>query len=679
MRSIRFSIFRWAAAGLALAALPATAQVLPFSLPRQLSDAAPGGAPKVVGQPSGVGLAVWKRPLPDPTGTLVSHRISSSGGQAGDEVVVTSKAISFDLAGTPDERSLVVWNQTTAGANREIRLRRIGDNGHLLGNEVVVSGTQSRERFEPAVACGPAQCLVAWWEKSGNATRLIGRFVTPLGAVVGDVVTLLGSGGLAVPLQIAISHTGEIAAAWTDLSLAGTPYFATFNPSGSALGPQSVLDSSTVTLPGGTTRAAVSSKTRVAWNEAGQLLAVWDRLPLGTTSGTIRGRLFNAQGNALGDVRTLNEIFGAANPSLAWSDDQDHFAVTWETQRLGAGNTPKTGIVLRILGADGAPAGFELNAVERSRYANVWSAVGFAGPLGLLTVWSSEQEGRPTSRKIEVLKWRPDEPTCIPPFQPQPDLVSCAELGPAKRFLAYASFRQVDGLYNRATANAVTRDAGFFFFNSLSNPELIAKIVDGRALNNHFWFFFGALSNQEYSVAVLDRTTGLTRVYYNAAGTLASQGDTRAFPVAVSGLLDEREGDALEIAVGPADELAARTASSAGKAVTACAAGAELCLNNDSFGIELEWEDTQGNVEFAHGVEVANDGGYFWFRNPANVEIALKILDGRPINGKYWVFFASLTNVRFTLRIRDSQGTLVKEYANPPGEFKSVADTAAFP
>ena len=28
--------------------------------------------------------------------------------------------------------------------------------------------------------------------------------------------------------------------------------------------------------------------------------------------------------------------------------------------------------------------------------------------------------------------------------------------------------------------------------------------------------------------------------------------------------------------------------------------------------------------------------GYFWFFDPANVELAVKVLDGRPINGKFW-------------------------------------------
>ena len=667
----------WVALGLVLAALPGAAQVLPFSLPRPLNTGTVKDAPQVAGLPNGTGLAVWKLTLPEPQGTLVAHRISSSGGQQGAETAITANAMTYSVTSTPDERFLVVWSQASGGNNREIRLRRVGDSGGLLGNEVLVSGTQNRERFGPAVACGPAQCLAAWWEKSGGTLRLVGRFLTPVGAVSGDVVTLLGNGGDTTPLHLAISHTGEIAAGWVESAVSGTPFFATFNPNGSVLAAKTALDTSTVTLPGGTERAGVSSQVRVAWNEAGQLLAVWDRLPLGTTSGTIRGRLFNAQGNALGALRTLSEVFGASLPDLDWSDDQDAFALAWQTSKLVAG-TPRTGIVLRIIGADGAPDGFELTAVERPRFTHAGAGVGFSGPLGLLTAWASEPEGRPNQRKIEALKWRPDEPSCIPPFQPQPDLVSCSELGPNERFLVYASFRQVDGLYNRATADTVTRDAGFFFFNSLSNPELIAKIVDGRALNNHFWFFFGALSNQEYSVAALDRETGLTRVYFNAAGTLASQGDTRAFPVQVAGLLDEREGEAFDIALGPADELAARAALSE-KAVTACAAGAELCLNNDSFGVELEWQDLAGNVEFAHGVEVANDGGYFWFRNPANVEIALKILDGRPINGKYWVFFASLTNVRFTLRIRDAGGALVKEYENPPGEFKSVADTAAFP
>ena len=55
------------------------------------------------------------------------------------------------------------------------------------------------------------------------------------------------------------------------------------------------------------------------------------------------------------------------------------------------------------------------------------------------------------------------------------------------------------------------------------------KVLDGRALNNHFWVFYGALSNVQYTIHVTDTATGTTKTYTNPSGTLASVADTQAF------------------------------------------------------------------------------------------------------------------------------------------------------
>lgn len=55
-----------------------------------------------------------------------------------------------------------------------------------------------------------------------------------------------------------------------------------------------------------------------------------------------------------------------------------------------------------------------------------------------------------------------------------------------------------------------------------------------------------------------------------------------------------------------------------------------------------------------HRDGVAGDWGTFWFFRPANVELAVKVLDGSRINGYHWVFFASLSNVAFDLQVLDT-------------------------
>jgi hypothetical protein len=104
-----------------------------------------------------------------------------------------------------------------------------------------------------------------------------------------------------------------------------------------------------------------------------------------------------------------------------------------------------------------------------------------------------------------------------------------------------------------------------------------------------------------------------------------------------------------------------------------------LCLNGGRFAVEARWRRTGGSAGSGKAVPLAGgDTGYFWFFDAKNVEVVLKVLDGRPLNGKLWVFYGALSNVEYTLTVTDTQTGAVKTYHNPNGRLASVADTGAF-
>jgi pseudomonalisin len=73
-------------------------------------------------------------------------------------------------------------------------------------------------------------------------------------------------------------------------------------------------------------------------------------------------------------------------------------------------------------------------------------------------------------------------------------------------------------------------------------------------------------------------------------------------------------------------------------------------------------------------------GGLFWFFDPTNPELLVKVLDGCQLNQKFWVFYAAGTNVGFTLYVRDNQTRETKQYTNTLGTAAPpVQDTAALP
>jgi hypothetical protein len=72
--------------------------------------------------------------------------------------------------------------------------------------------------------------------------------------------------------------------------------------------------------------------------------------------------------------------------------------------------------------------------------------------------------------------------------------------------------------------------------------------------------------------------------------------------------------------------------------------------------------------------------GSFWFFDPENVEVFVKVLDACSFSGKWWVFAFGGTNVGVVVTVTDTVTGQVKGYTNPVGTvFVTIADTAAFP
>ncbi|MEO8191022.1 MAG: hypothetical protein ABI682_11830 [Acidobacteriota bacterium] len=73
-----------------------------------------------------------------------------------------------------------------------------------------------------------------------------------------------------------------------------------------------------------------------------------------------------------------------------------------------------------------------------------------------------------------------------------------------------------------------------------------------------------------------------------------------------------------------------------------------------------------------------DDAGFFWFFSDNNLELAVKVVDGRPVNGKYWVFVAALTDLEYDLTVIDTLTGVIWLRHNPAGRLASLADTEAF-
>ena len=232
-------------------------------------------------------------------------------------------------------------------------------------------------------------------------------------------------------------------------------------------------------------------------------------------------------------------------------------------------------------------------------------------------------------------------------------------------------------LFGYFSIPALTSDAG--------NPEVFVKVLDARVVNGSFWVFYGGLTDLEYTITVLDLATGRSRTYTKRPGESCGGFDTSAFPQAATDEVASATKGAVGIASGP--ELSgpgvAPLASSA--SALACPPNpTALCLNSsNTFEVTLAARDQRTGI---HAVGLAipqNDVfGYFSIpgitNNAANPEVFVKVINGTAVNGRYWVFYGGLTDLEYTITVRETGTGRVRTYTKAPGSACGGFDTDAF-
>ena len=103
------------------------------------------------------------------------------------------------------------------------------------------------------------------------------------------------------------------------------------------------------------------------------------------------------------------------------------------------------------------------------------------------------------------------------------------------------------------------------------------------------------------------------------------------------------------------EEISATTGDASG----ACRTGEQyLCLSEGRFEIQAHWKNHLEEGVFgaatAVPIDVSDESGMFWFFNSTNIELVVKTLDGRQLNGHYWLFFGALSNVEYWVTVRDT-------------------------
>jgi hypothetical protein len=315
----------------------------------------------------------------------------------------------------------------------------------------------------------------------------------------------------------------------------------------------------------------------------------------------------------------------------------------------------------------GLPSGWTVEgiAIDPSEPARLYAAVSRRGIYRSTnggSSWSAFDDGRPTDLAVDQVALDPVNPFLLYAASYGSGVLARADLQPdsslrlnGNRFLVKMSWATAPGTNGRGHTQALTGDTGYAWFFQESNVEVLLKVLDGCGLNGRFWVFAAGLTNVRTDITVADTQTGAVKIYHNPSG--------QAFQP-----------------IQDTNALACQASLGVGDLTAPAAASGPVLLRNGRFRVTAEFTTAPGGTpQPAEGALLTDDAAYLWFFNQSNVEVFLKVVDGCPVNGRFWVFAAGLTDVQMKITVEDTQTGAVKVYENPRGTaFRPVQDTSAF-
>jgi PKD repeat protein len=593
-----------------------------------------------------------------PGDTIIVER--SSGG------VVDTPTVSFDNSG----RFVIGWRRGLLAKQGEdgIFARRFSPDREPIGESFQIDEGSGDELEAPSVATNRAgDFFVAWRVRIGKQGedglfgRAFGRDGEPQGPAIRIDAGAPGVEEISSP-SVSTDASGNYFVTWHQRSAFKQGedgiFGRQFDPEGEPSGAPFQVSTDPEGEPG---------DPDVAVDAQGDAIVVW-RQDIGGSSGVVvLGRTYRRGGVATSEPFVVNsEVAGSqTNPSVAATPAGD-YVVAWESTVGG-----ETGISGRFFTSDGRPVGGDFEVASRQDTSMPSAPEVSVANDRTVTVAYARQQGSTRSvhyRTFDVVTGGSD---CGPTVT-----AMCLN---QDRFQVEVNWRDFANATGAGRAVRLTNDTGYFWFFNQANVELMVKVLDGRAVNGNYWVYYGALSNVEYTITVTDTVTGSSVTYFNPSGTFASVGDTRAIPGDGKVVHTAREFPGTDGSAMPSVGAVWSELLDEPFAQGDCQpSDTSLCLNSDRFRVEASWRDFQNNSGVARAAPLTGDTGTFWFFNEDNVELILKVLDGRVVNGHFWVFYGALSNVEFTITVTDTETGRTRRYTNPLGGFGSVGDTTAF-
>ncbi|HTG34071.1 MAG TPA: LamG-like jellyroll fold domain-containing protein [Thermoanaerobaculia bacterium] len=188
---------------------------------------------------------------------------------------------------------------------------------------------------------------------------------------------------------------------------------------------------------------------------------------------------------------------------------------------------------------------------------------------------------------------------------------------------------------------------------------------------------------QQLALSVTAADASLASYQWRHNGVVVTDARTTATPTSSALAIDAADftdAGLYDVVVTTACGVATSPPAVVSVAGPACTPGpTTLCLAGGRFAVGVDWQTPQGIHGSGQAVQLTGEAGYFSFFDPANAELAVKVLDACPFTGGFWVFAAGVTDLAVDLTVTDTQTGAGKRYHNPAGRaFVPIQDSAAF-
>ena len=219
-------------------------------------------------------------------------------------------------------------------------------------------------------------------------------------------------------------------------------------------------------------------------------------------------------------------------------------------------------------------------------------------------------------------------------------------------------------------------ESGYYWFFSPDDVELVVKMVDARQTpNGNFWFFYGSLTNVEYWIRVVDTGTGTQMEYVNPPGQFSVGEDTESFPGS-----DPRAGRHSAAQSAPSSEAALdhRSVILPRGMLPSCGDPTVACVQGDRFAVEAVFDPTGPAPGDGSPIITTESSVLFGHLPGSGGETAVKVVDGREVNGSFWVFASAFALPDVEVRVTDLETGKARSYRAQEGENLVVADRQPF-